>query len=182
LKSLEKYKAQAKQEVFRLEHLRLYKVEADLVEFERWRRGQSTAADDPSNDYWQQLQELHDRGVASRRVRVVDFPPTEYLRYEIDFYRGSMSRGEDILFIERAPAIDCMQSTVVTQDFWLFDHTVALLWKYDKSGERRGQDEIAVNQVAPYAALRDCLVERALPMQDFIERYEESFNAADDER
>lgn len=174
--SLQANKANAAKEVFRLEFRQVYSVEADLQEFEKWKRSEQTAADDPSNQYWCELRDLRDRGIESRRVRVIDFPISDYLRYEIDFYRGSSEQGEEILFIERAPTIDCMQSTAVTQDYWLFDRSTVLLWKYDKRGQRDGQDE-ATNpvSVAPYRELRDCLVRHALPMSEFMARYPDSF-------
>lgn len=170
-------KEQAQGEVFRLEYRRFYDVEADRREFEKWKRGEKTAADDPNNSYWVELRALRERGVRSRRVRVVDFPISDYLRYEIDFYRGSEVNGEEVLLVERAPTIDCMQSTVVTQDFWLFDDRVALLWKYDKHGRRAGQEEATDDSsVGPYRNLRECLLRRALPMDEFIARYADSFS------
>jgi hypothetical protein len=175
---LQVQKQSALSEVFRLEYRRVYNVKDDLAEFEKWKRGEKTAADDPDNSYWQEVRALRDRGVRSRRIRVVDFPIGDYLKYEIDFYRGSEANGEEIFFLERAPTIDCMQSTVVVQDFWLFDGDVVLLWKYGKDGKRDGQEEARdADTVRPYVQLRDCLEAKALSMSDFIKRYPKSFSA-----
>jgi hypothetical protein len=175
--SLLDYKDAAVEEVFRLEYRHWYNVPADLEEFERWKREEPTAKDDPDNDYWRELRELRRRDVKAVRVRVVDFPISDYLLYEVDFYEGSMEHGECILFVERAPTIDCMQETVVTQDYWLFDRRTVLLWKYDEGGARVGQEELETG-VTDYVRLRDGLVERSLPMEEFMARYAESFDAA----
>lgn len=179
MKQLQTYKSEAKKEIFRLEFFALYNVPADLEEFEKWRRGEPTAADDPNNTYWQEVREAHERGVDVRRVRVVDFPVSEYLRYEIDFYRGSIEAGEEILFIERVAAIECMQSSVVSDDFWLFDRNTVLLWLYDADFDHVGQQEIEGDtERTSYTKLRDCLIENALPMSEFMSRYPDSFSAA----
>ncbi len=179
MKELHEYKDEATEEVFRLEYRQSYHVASDLEEFDKWRRGESTAADDPENDYFQALRSLRDRRVRAMRVRIVDFPVGEYLLYELDFYRQSVSYGEDIRLLERALAIDCMQSSVESQDFWLFDTSVVLIWKYTDEGERGGQEEISDPAAASrFVALRDCLLAHAMPIDQFVERYSESFAAA----
>ena len=177
--ALQGAKKEAEAEVFRLEYRRLYSVEADLRQFARWKRGERAAIEDQDDEYRRELRALRERGVRSVRVRIVDFPIEDYLRYEIDYYRASEPSGEEVFFIERAPAIDCMQETVVTQDFWLFDGKVVLLWKYTKEGQRDGQEESSDEEtVDSYRELRDCLLRRALRMDDFIDRYRQSFSAA----
>lgn len=175
VRSLQDYKNDASREVFRLEYRKDYNVPADLAEFARWKAGEPTAADDPDNEYWQEVRSLRARDVACRRVRVIDFPISDYLRYEINFYEGSIRVGEEILFIERARAIDFMQDTVVTQDFWQFDRSTVLLWKYDSLGCRDGQEEIAGPAADPYRRLTEQLLDGAMPMDAFRERYSESF-------
>lgn len=179
MKELREYKDEAREEVFRLEYRQSYHVASDLEEFEKWRRGESTAADNPENGYFQALRSLRDRGVRAVRVRIVDFPVSEYLLYELDFYRQSASNGEDIRLLERALAIDCMQSTVESQDFWLFDSSVVLIWKYTDEGERDGQKEIRDPAAAShFVGLRDCLLTHAMLIDQFVERYSDSFAAA----
>jgi hypothetical protein len=174
---LRSHKDQARHEVFRFEWLRTYNVAGDIEEFERWKKGEPTAADDPTNDYYAGLRRLRERGVRQLRVRVADFPIHEYLRYEIDFYLGSQQHGEEIFLIERAAAVDCMQTTVVTGDYWLFDREEVLIFEYDEGGELRDQRWAAPDTVPQFTALRDCLVRRAMPLDDFMRRYAESFGA-----
>lgn len=175
---LRQLKEESRQEVFRFECLQTYNVEGDIEEFERWKRGEPTAADDPANEYYQGLRRLRAGGVQARRVRLADFPVHDYLRYEIDFYRGSQRHGEEVLLLERALGMDCMQHTVVTGDYWLFDGRIVLVFDYDADGSLKGQNEVAdPASVARYRRLRDCLVNQALPLEQFLARYPESFSA-----
>lgn len=176
LSVLRERKARTKKEVFRLEWLPTYSVDEDLEEFERWRRGEPTAADDDDNDYYVGLRQLRDRGVTQLRVRIVDFPIAEYLKYEIEFYRGSLRNGETLLFLERAIAVDVMQQTIVEGDFWLFDRSDVLAFDYE-NGDLVDQHWAPRDAVGRYCELRDALVERALPMEDFIGKFADSFCA-----
>jgi len=174
--SLQDYKNAATFEVFRLEYRGEYNVPSDLAEFERWKAGDPTSADDADNSYWNEVRAVRARGASCRRVRVIDFPISEYLQYEINFYEGSQRVGEDILFIERARAIDAMQNTVVVQDYWQFDRGVVLLWKYDELGRRDGQEEVPQHLADAYRRLTETLIEGSLPMDEFRTRFAESFN------
>ena len=167
--------ASAKVEIFRFEWLRLYGVASDLEEFKRWQQGEPTAADDPDNDYYVRLRKKRSQGVKQVRVRIADFPVHDYLRYEIAFYRGSIEHGEEIFMLERALAVQCMQTTVVAGDYWLFDRERALLFNYDEGGELVGQQWVEPADVPKYVALRDVLEREAMPLESFIERYPESF-------
>lgn len=159
-------------DVFRLENHRVYNVEGDRELYERFLSGESVAVDDPDSPYLSKLARSRERGILRRRVRTVDFPIHDYLRYEIESYKLSNKYGEDVLFAERAIVVDCMQSTVVTNDYWLFDDKIVLLFHYTKDGRWLGEELVETESaVQPYLLLKQCLLEHALPMDTFLSEF-----------
>lgn len=79
------------------------------------------------------------RGRSWRRVRVLDDPPTEYQRYQLDSYVESQAVGEQIVIASRADVGD-----ELGPDFWLFDHgkpdAFAMVMRYDDEGRWTGAD------------------------------------------
>ena len=71
------------------------------------------------------------------RVHVVDFPISNYLKYELEVYKYNQQKWEEIFLISRND-FEWLKLDVNT-DFWLFDDSFILniiytdLWEYIKS-------------------------------------------------
>lgn len=108
-----------------------------------------------------------------RRVRAVDWPLPEYLRYELGGYVESQASGDQILMVERIAA------PLNTPDFWLFDagtpHARAAVMDYSEEGAFEGFR--SVTQPAELALLHEIqvgLLERATPLNVFLASLESS--------
>lgn len=69
------------------------------------------------------------------RVRVVDQPPSDYLRWEIYLNKWNAEAGEDIRYLPRHAA----DSThLPAYDFWIFDDATVAFMVFAPSGEFTG--------------------------------------------
>ncbi len=91
----------AKKSIFRLEVLPEYAVPEDLVLFEKWKQGK-LELDKASKKWLKQLKTTKEKGVALQRVRIVSLPLSDYLLYEMEFWKHSFKKGEEILFLEES--------------------------------------------------------------------------------
>jgi hypothetical protein len=95
---------------FRLETLPEYNVPQEAEMLARFKRGEPV--DLPDDHPWLERVRHHCRaGKLMRRIRVVSYPLTDYLRMEMSWYPKSVSAGEDIRITE----------VQLSGDFWLFD-------------------------------------------------------------
>jgi len=90
----------SKVRIFRLESLPIYNVPEDQKIFEEWKRTKKFPVG--SYEEWlQKLEKTKERGVVMQRVRVAPLPLSDYLKYEVDFWKKfSTKTGEQISFIE----------------------------------------------------------------------------------
>lgn len=97
-------------------------------------------------------------GKAWRRVRVMDWPPGEYQRYQMVGYQESAAAGDVIRIADRTahPGLATLK-----HDFWLFDadgpQPFAALMGYNRDGEYLGSEITAVS-----ADVERCRAELAL--------------------
>ncbi len=117
-------------EAFRLELLDEYDAPATRERVRRFLAGE------PQNlkvrAYWDGLiADARRAGKNMSRVHVVTEPLNDYLRFELDFYRGSVAVGEDIGIIPRA---DAAGLELPEFDFWLFDGQTAAVMIYGWRG------------------------------------------------
>ncbi|MFM1848440.1 MAG: hypothetical protein RL417_1914 [Pseudomonadota bacterium] len=89
------------------------------------------------------------------RVHLVDYPLSEYLRFEIEAaYRYTEEAGERIYLLDRARCSLELQEKA-GEDFWLFDDAVVMVQEYSESGRflraRVSEDR---ETVARYQAIR----------------------------
>lgn len=112
--------------VFRLEVL-------DYYESESFRRVQAGEAPDPAvRESWDALvAEARRSGKVMSRVHIVSEPLTDYVRYEIGFYRSSVAAGEDIRILPRSRA---QGLDLPDFDFWLFDNRAVAVMTYSAAG------------------------------------------------
>lgn len=79
-------------------------------------------------------QQLADRKVDFIRCRPVEFPISEYLKWELECYRFNSAHGEKIYFTDRTKIFD----EYANHDFMVFDRKVAVIHNYDQAGEIQG--------------------------------------------
>jgi len=117
-------------EAFRLELLDCYDSPAARERVQRFMAGEREGQ--PARAFWDGLlAEARRAGKSMSRVHVVSEPLTNYLRWELDYYRGSVAAGEDIRIIPRARAAGL---DLPGFDFWLFDGRAAAVMVYDERG------------------------------------------------
>ncbi|WKU07799.1 DUF6879 family protein [Micromonospora sp. HUAS LYJ1] len=102
---------------FKLEVRRSYGVPAEDEPFQVFLAGK-----DPGVDWlrpWLDLMRAETaKGKRVERVRVVDEPPSDYLRFEMSVTPHNLAAGEDIRYLDRRRATEL---TLPRYDFWLFD-------------------------------------------------------------
>lgn len=143
----------------RLETLQAYSDPSERADFAAWRYGWPRPERSVRTCPW--LARMAIRSIAGAtfaRVRIVAFPLTDYVRYELESYAQSAACGEQIVVADRAgdPAL-----AALGQDFWLFDSgtdaAFAVLMSYDGAGAHA-----AAERTADPIVLRRC--ERALEL------------------
>jgi hypothetical protein len=86
---------------------------------------QFLAGEDPGLEWFEPwlnlMREETAKGKRVERVRVIDTPPSDYLRFELWGTPYNLAAGEDIRYLERdqAAALD-----LPTYDYWLFDSRI----------------------------------------------------------
>lgn len=126
--------------VVRLETLPLYDVggsEADRID--AWRHHRPRPERSVRTTPWlARIAVTTTQGKQWRRVRVLDDPPTEYQRYQLDSYVESQAAGEQIVVASRRDVAD------TGPDFWLFDTgtpgVFAIVMRYDDEGHWIGAE------------------------------------------
>jgi len=164
-----------RQEAFRLEQRDSYEnVDTEDELFAAWRAGRSIHRT-PATSPWLDLVAGH--AAAGRRVyrvRIVDWPLSEYTRYELASYADNVAAGEEVYVVDRDAHPD---HAALIEDFWLFDNDTATVMRYDDDGrpldpapgdarDHRDRRETALAHALPLvewiAAHRQALEERAL--------------------
>lgn len=74
-------------------------------------------------------------GKRVERVRVIDQPPSDYLRWEIYLNKWNARAGEDIRYLPR-PVADSLH--LPAYDFWIFDSATVAFMVFAASGEFTG--------------------------------------------
>lgn len=102
---------------YRLEVRTIYGVPEEDEPFQRF-----LAGEDPSTDWFEPwlalMREQTSQGKRVERVRVVDEPPSDYLRFEIWGTPHNLAAGEDIRYLTRSRANEL---GLPNEDTWLFD-------------------------------------------------------------
>ncbi len=104
-------------------------------------------------------------GKLVERVRVVDDPPSDYLRWECFLNRWNAEAGEDIRYLSRESA-DALR--LPAYDFWIFDSAAVAFMVFAESGEFTGPvvvDDRAVTR--QHVAYRDAAWQAAIPYEQY---------------
>jgi hypothetical protein len=158
-------------EAFRLEQLQTYSIPQEADRLAAFRVGRPLPTRSVRNNPWLRRMALSAiEGKAWPRVRIVEYPLTEYTRFELAGYVESTVAGQTTLIAERHadPAL-----ADLTEDFWLFDsdtdHAVALLMRYDNKGRFLGSE--ASTDPATLARCkeqRDLAIRLSIPLHDYL--------------
>lgn len=101
------------------------------------------------------------------RLRLIEWPLTEYTRHELLSYVESQAAGERILLVDRAHV------DYDGPDYWLFDdgteHARAGLLHYSHAGEMKRRELVTeAARTAELAAVRDRALRHAVPLNTFL--------------
>ena len=101
-----------------------------------------------------------------QRVHVITQPLTDYLRFELAFYQGSVLAGEDIRILSGDLAAGL---ALPAFDYWLFDgERVAVMYYGDRGTWLHTEIVTELNFVADCCRWRDQALSRAVPLGDYM--------------
>lgn len=117
---------------YRLEVRRAYGVPDEDIPFQRF-----LAGEDPGVDWLRPWLDLMARqtgqGKRVERVRVVDEPPSDYLRWEIANTPHNLGAGEDIRYLSRPRAVSL---GLPDYDYWVFDSSLLVQLRFAEDSDR----------------------------------------------
>jgi hypothetical protein len=143
---------------FRLETLPEYNVPQEAEMLTKFKRGESV--DLPDDHPWLVRVRQHcGAGKLMRRVRVVSYPLTDYVRMEMSWYPKSAQAGEDIRITE----------TQLTGDFWLFDEQAVVVLHYDSEGRFVGTTT-EQGSLTRYLSIRDRALADSMELSAYTAR------------
>ena len=100
------------------------------------------------------------------RIRIVQYPISEYLAWELEAYKIAASLGEEILVVDQ---FDLQRTGVVDRvhDFLLFDTRSLFVHDYDDNGKFRGGHLIPTAKVIDrYEQIVEDLLQLARPLSE----------------
>jgi hypothetical protein len=144
---------------FRLETLQLYSVPQEAEMLTAFRRGETIKLPD-SHPWLKRVREATITGRQMQRVRIVSYPLSEYVRFEMSLYPHSLASGEDIRIAEACPEL-----AACNRDFWLFDDNIAVVLQYDGDGRFLGAE--TTEDVVTYRQQRDLTLSRSMELSAY---------------
>jgi hypothetical protein len=155
---------------FRLEARQYYDSPKEREWFERWRQTGEVPAFTPDNDPWCKLvAEAKAAGKTVQRVRLVQEPPTDYVRFELQCQLHSVEAGEDIRVTVVKPERDFAVNDDPLGDmfdFWLFDEETVVELEYDHEGRYINAYEVTDRDYR-YRAYRSMALKRSIPLKEY---------------
>jgi hypothetical protein len=155
--------------VFRLETRQVYVVDQERERLSAFREGRPLPERSIRTSSWVRRMALSTiDGKEWSRVRIVEYPLTEYTRFELLSYIDHAMVGQIAYIADRAPAL-----TGLDQDFWLFDgdtgHPVARLMHYDTEGRFLGSETTTDAAIVERCKQqRDLARAHAVPLNQFL--------------
>lgn len=130
-------------------------IDSDLAWFEEWAADMRTATG---------------AGKTVQRVRVVDEPLSDYLRFETALGVHNAEAGEDIRYLARD---DAERLALPTTDWWLFDARTLARLHFDDDGRPLGAEMIDdPKAVVEHAAAFDAARHYALPFDQYQQHHQ----------
>lgn len=153
-------------DLFRLEAQPTYLVEQEEDDFAAWCRGDRTLLTPETNAWLAHIRDTTAAGARWTRVRVLDYPLTEYSEFELHGYQANQRVGEHIYVADRAwsPELDSLR-----EDFWMFDDIVVRML-YDQDGHLLGPE--LADDPRPYQGMRAIGLRHSRPLGDFLAAHE----------
>ncbi|MFI9412540.1 DUF6879 family protein [Nocardia gamkensis] len=124
---------QCRTELFRLELRDSYGVPAEQEPLQRFLNNEPFDLRGWFQDWYEFVQELATRGVATRRVRVVTVPHSDYQRWLFSLAELNVEAGENIRYLPRHLA-----GATPTDDWWLIDNELVAYPLFDHEGRAVG--------------------------------------------
>lgn len=165
---------QSKREIFRLQLLNTYWEDTKTDAFKEFMKGKPIdPMENPGfKDFVEDIAKKRADGVNIVNMQVLDLPISDALRFGMGFLRVSEKNGQRSLFVERKNVTDLVKGF---KDFYVFDSEIVMNIIYDKNLEGRylGSEKIITDpkEVTIYTNLRDKLIEKAFPMEDFLKEH-----------
>ena len=166
LDDLDKIIEQSTTSAFRLETLPQYLVPQPNGGYTAWREAKPLAPRTPETLPWMaEMKRQIDAGYRQYRVHIVDYPLSDYTRYELLAYLDNQAVGEEIHIAERDAHSELRD---LHEDFWLYDDEIAVRMIYDDKGHFLYPEMIG--DVRPYRIMRDTAMRHAEPLDDYLAR------------
>jgi hypothetical protein len=109
--------------------------------------------------------QIRERGKRVERVRVIDQPPSDYLRWEYDLNHLNAEAGEDIRYLPRDLACSIH---LPDYDFWIFDDVAVAFMVFAESGEFLGPVVVEdANVTRQHRTYQDTAWELATPFERY---------------
>lgn len=151
------YFSSFKRSAFRLEVLQEYDVSYEEKAFENFVK--TGVVDQEINSQWHDiLADANNRGAVVNRVRVVEKPFSDYLKFELELYKQNVLAGENIFVVDKSQL-----DTAIDYDFWLFDDEVVLILQYDQDGKYLGFEKKSKN-IDLFIDAKNTLLEKAVKL------------------
>lgn len=164
--------ADAARDCFRLEALPTYLVPQEAEEFEAWRRGDRVLVPVEDSEWLRHIRDTTAAGVHWWRVRIVDYPLTDYTAYELHGLQGNAAAGEEVLVADRAWSAELAG---LHEDFWVFDNEVVIRMIYDDEGHFVRPEQATDTDY--YLGVRAVAVRHAVTLSEFLARHEPQLSA-----
>lgn len=155
---------------YRLEVRTAYGVPEEDEAYRRFLADEELKVEEWLSPWLDLMREQTGQGKRVERVRVIDAPPTSYLRFEIAVGPYNREAGEDIRYLSRR---DADRLGLPTWDYWLFDSRLVARLEFGEQDRFLGvrlDDDPA--EVVRHTAARDAAWHYALPY-DRYDRYEQ---------
>jgi hypothetical protein len=155
---------------FRMETRQEYTIEEDREAIAGWREGRARPAYSVRTSPWAaRLATSSIAGKLWQRVRVVEMPLSDYVRWETAAYVESSVLGEEIRVLVRTP----QKFAELIDDFWIFDagesSAKVVAVRYDDAGRPAGNELITdPDAAAAYTDLARRAWNAATPLNEFL--------------
>jgi hypothetical protein len=152
--------------LFRLETLPVYDVGEEADDFAAWQRGTRILPALETDEWLQKIRNTTAAGACWSRVRILDYPLTDYSEFELYGYQANAAAGEHISVADRAWSPELAN---LRDDFWMFDDIVVRM-VYDETG-RFLYAEQPPSQ-ARFHGIRSTAVRHSVPLPAFLAAHE----------
>lgn len=150
-----------KTSAFRLETLPVYDSPRETEMLAAFMRGEEVRL--PDDFAWLQMVRSHTAaGRSMQRVRMIQYPLSDYIRFEMSLYPQCVEAGEEIrIWVGDGSLLGS------PKDFWLFDRDTCFELHYDSRGAFLGAEpvEVTYNRQSMRLALQ-----RSIPLADYTAR------------